>query len=482
MHVTAGRKQNTKSCCCPSRSEEHKNMALHNQSLVLTPSLRLQAGSFALDCTSTVSSPCRKSSRTLNSGVRSPRRSPRKSPLKRAAIPASDRFIPNRQASWLHVQTVGPDARAAAVSDVPDLAAACGVRTRILEFQPAPPQIQAVPDLRTQYSRPKQATTGEKRRISTVPERVLDAPGMVDDYYLNLLDWSAANTVGVALDRAVYAWNATTGAVSRVLETREGTYGSSLKWSPDGYLAFGTSEGDVEIWDAERCTKLRTMSGHTGRVGALSWNGVVVSSACKDGSIWHHDVRIQQHKVSELHNHQAEVCGLVWRPDGTQLASGGNDNLVTIWDARSTMPRYTKTAHQAAVKALAWCPWQNNLLATGGGSLDRKIHFWNTSTGIRSNTISTDSQVTALYFSPHVRELVSCHGYPGNLFTLWSLPSQTRIADVEAHDSRILHAALSPDGQSLATCAADENLKFWHIWDAARKYSQDAQASKLVIR
>ena len=100
--------------------------------------------------------------------------------------------------------------------------------------------------------------------------------------------------------------------------------------------------------------------------------------------------RIAQHKVAELVSHTAEVCGLEWRSDGSQLATGGNDNLVSIWDARSLgAPKFQKTNHKAAVKALAWCPWSPNLLATGGGSYDRHIHFWNTTTGARTNSIDT---------------------------------------------------------------------------------------------
>ncbi len=64
-----------------------------------------------------------------------------------------------------------------------------------------------------------------------------------------------------------------------------------------------------------------------------------------------------------------------------QLASGGNDNLLMIWDAANDRPTHRITAHQAAVKALAWCPFQSNLLATGGGTADRTIKFHNTHTG-----------------------------------------------------------------------------------------------------
>jgi cell division cycle protein 20 (cofactor of APC complex) len=82
----------------------------------------------------------------------------------------------------------------------------------------------------------------------------------------------------------------------------------------------------------------------------LAWDKHIVSSGCRDGSIWNHDVRVHNHKVAELSNHTNEVCGLTWRSDGMQLASGANDNIVNIWDARSTVPKYTKTNHTAAVK------------------------------------------------------------------------------------------------------------------------------------
>lgn len=52
-------------------------------------------------------------------------------------------------------------------------------------------------------------------------------------------------------------------------------------------------------------------------------------------------------------------------------------------------------AHSAAVKALAWCPYQSNLLATGGGTADRHIRFWNTHTCAMLSAIDTGSQVRA---------------------------------------------------------------------------------------
>ena len=38
---------------------------------------------------------------------------------------------------------------------------------------------------------------------------------------------------------------------------------------------------------------------------------------------------------------------------------------MNIWNENGTKA-HTLNEHQGAVKALAWCPWQSNLLATGG--------------------------------------------------------------------------------------------------------------------
>lgn len=132
-------------------------------------------------------------------------------------------------------------------------------------------------------------------------------------------------------------------------------------------------------------------------------------------------------------------------------------------------PRLTKRNHTAAVKALAWCPWQNNLLATGGGSTDQTIHFWTTSTGARTHSLPTKSQVTSLIWSPHSKEILSTHGYPDNNISLWSYPGLQKVYDLPAHDARVLCSTLSPDGTTVATGAGDENLKFWKVWEVPQR-------------
>ena len=311
------------------------------------------------------------------------------------------------------------------------------------------------------------------RHIATVPERILDAPNMSDDYYLNLLDWSSSNVLAVALGGEVYLWDASTGSIDLLCEmATPGDVVTSVQWMADGaHIAIGTNNAtsDILLWDVAHKKQKRVLRGHEARVSALAWNGAVLSSAGRDTVILHHDVRQKQAVVGSGRGaHVQEICGLKWNAEGTQLASGGNDNLACIWDLSSSaqqQPRFTLSDASAAVKALAWCPFQRNTLATGAGTADRHIRFYNSSTGALLNSIDTQSQVTSLQWSQTERELLSSHGFSRNQLCVWKYPTLVKVAELEGHTSRVLHTSVSADGSCVVSGAADETLRFWKVWE-----------------
>jgi len=82
-------------------------------------------------------------------------------------------------------------------------------------------------------------------------ERVLDAPYILDDFYLNLLDWSSRNVVGIALENSVYLWNVSDPSSSELV-TVDDQHGpvTSISWAQDGcHLAVGLNNSLVQIWD-----------------------------------------------------------------------------------------------------------------------------------------------------------------------------------------------------------------------------------------
>ena len=166
----------------------------------------------------------------------------------------------------------------------------------------------------------------------------------------------------MALDKTVYLWNAATREIQELLTLDQDNYVSSLSYVHEGghLLAVGTSNNNVEIWDTVKIAKTRTMCGHSARVGSLAWRGQMLTSGSKDTDIINHDHRARNHIVSQYRSHKQEVCGLAWNSDGLTLASGGNDNLLALWDIRRQnsgessyyQPTHCCNDHLAAVKAL----------------------------------------------------------------------------------------------------------------------------------
>ena len=297
-------------------------------------------------------------------------------------------------------------------------------------------------NLKVVYSSYKSSATKKTLRyIPNQPEKILDAPDLINDYYLQLIDWSSTNILAVALKNEVYLWNAFTGNIDKLLTLDEAEYISSVSWTQDGnFLAIGTSEGKTQLWDVSKTKRLRTLNTSLTRVSCLCWNHHILSNGCKDGNIYNHDVRVVSSLASTFQGHTQEICGLKWSSNGRLLASGGNDNTVNIW-SKSTMgeqqssstlnnPLYTLTEHQAAVKALAWCPWRPDCLATGGGTADRQIRIWNCQNGNKLYQVDTKSQVSAILWSNEYRELISSHGYMNNELIIWKYPLLTKVTEL----------------------------------------------------
>lgn len=123
-----------------------------------------------------------------------------------------------------------------------------------------------------------------------------------------------------------------------------------------------THQTKHQLWDVTKERRVRVMRSHTERVGVLTWNSHTLTSGSQDSQIHNHDVRIAKHCIGKYLHHKLEVCGLSWSPDGSRLASGGNDNLACIWNLGAGVmePINVLTGHQAAVKVCV-CIYMRNV-------------------------------------------------------------------------------------------------------------------------
>lgn len=192
----------------------------------------------------------------------------------------------------------------------------------------------------------------KSRFVPKAPYKILDAPGIVDDFYLNLLDWSKSNIVSISLLNTNYLYNVSKESVTELCTIDGDEIYSHVKYIDNSrLLSLGSTQGIASIFDIseEKLVRSINVSHSQQRLPSCSYSGHIVSYGTRTGQIANFDLR-RQKPISELNLHTMEVCGLQWNTEAESLASGANDNLVQIWDHRSSKVRYCFEEHEAAVK------------------------------------------------------------------------------------------------------------------------------------
>lgn len=77
----------------------------------------------------------------------------------------------------------------------------------------------------------KNPSAEPERKFNKIPFKILDAPGLMDDFYLNLVDWSSDNDLVVGLHNSVFIWSANKSRVQKLTEYGDDNYVSSVNWN-----------------------------------------------------------------------------------------------------------------------------------------------------------------------------------------------------------------------------------------------------------
>ncbi|PUU74432.1 WD40-repeat-containing domain protein [Tuber borchii] len=362
-----------------------------------------------------------------------------------------------------------------------------------------------------------------RRVVPTTPFRVLDAPGLRDDYYCSLIAYSpATHSLAVGLNTDVYSWTETSGA--RPFETWSNSHVTALAFScfqgKRNILAIGRIDGSLSLWNPAEPTPRLERTHDTG-IACLAWKPIVSyrpdSGLRSSSGFPFSDGRFQSSStMAETEEllivvHSQQICGLAWSGDGEQFATGGNDNVTCLFSTADVICNRSggvrsheattleggekhRWAHGAAVKAIAFCPWQKSLLATGGGSNDRCIHFFHTFSGATLATINVSAQVTSLLWSNSHREIAATLGYANPehpiRIAVFSWPECRQVVQVPwQEDMRALYAVAYPGGPNdnfaprsreinrqanrvegcIVVAASDETIRFHEVWSETRR-------------
>ena len=160
-----------------------------------------------------------------------------------------------------------------------------------------------------------------------------------------------------------------------------------LAYSPDGKLI--AVAGGIGVWlcKAKDLTEICLLEGHTGVVTSVSFSpeGKFLASGSYDKTIRLWDVEGRK-EVAVLRGHNDIVTSVSFHPDGKFLASGGGipphlagwrqgDNTIRLWDVEAQKEVAALKGHTDNVNSISFSP-DGKLLASGAGWDDMTIRLW----------------------------------------------------------------------------------------------------------
>jgi len=160
-----------------------------------------------------------------------------------------------------------------------------------------------------------------------------------------------------------------------------------------------------------------------------------------------------------LQGHDGPVWSVAYSPDGSRLASGGQDGAVIVWDLARGEAGAVLRGHTAQIRAVAYSPDGSRLASVG---LDRTVRIWDARAGLLLSTFTGQTFVNALAFSPDGRRLASAGN--DNVVTIRDVESGRQLTTLAGPTEAIYGLDFSSDGARIACASTDRTV--W-IWDLA---------------
>ena len=222
----------------------------------------------------------------------------------------------------------------------------------------------------------------------------------------------------------VYLYNTKSNATLKTFNTSSRVI--ELAYRPDGdRLAAGGINGEVYIFwtDHKNGNRrlLRTLREHAGTVYAVAWNpnGSILATGGQDGTVrlWNPNNGIN---YAVLRGHTSSVGEVAFSPDGKTLVSGADN--VRIWDVKTQRHlRTIDTANDKGVRSMRFHPSKQMLVVATPYIMD----IYNPATGQRIQRIET--HVTCVTFHPNGQFLAVGKPFNDGRVEIYKLVTANRL-------------------------------------------------------
>jgi len=263
----------------------------------------------------------------------------------------------------------------------------------------------------------------------------------------------------------------------------------SIAFGPNGlYLATGTKDGIVRLWQANSGQELRKWQAHQDNATTVSFSpdGRYLATGGWDAAVKVWDVqKVLQGEANEPllcleHTSRVRVWSVTFSPDGQRLASAGGRSEdrkgeLKVWDLAG-LPALPSASHSRqevltlgsfsdSVRRVQFSPDGRRLATACGGF----VQLWDSQSGRELLAFRGHSnRVESVTFSADGRRLASVGGHlsvhPDAEVKVWDAHTGQEILSLRGHVGGLRSVAFSPDGRRLASAGLDQTVK---LWDAA---------------
>ena len=275
-------------------------------------------------------------------------------------------------------------------------------------------------------------------------------------------------------DGTVKLWDWESGEFMKTLKGHTGGV-QDVAFSLSGdMLASSSSDLSIKLWDCEKnheCTK--TLRGHGHNIMKVRflpapYDGSLVSCS-RDGTVKIWEITSGFCSCT-LGDSESWIRALDVKCDGTEIAAGGNSNVITVYDTDAKSEKQTLRGHDHVINSIAYPPLptpssessgdvSNNLLVSA--SRDKTVRVWNTATGVNLHTFTDhDNWVRDVLVHRSGNFVISVSDDKSVI--VFDVKNKRKLKEIpEAHEHFVTAIAMHPKMPIMATGGVDNTLRLW---------------------